>query len=1005
MKILGLDLGTNSIGWAVVDTTENKILDSGVRIFPAGLEPDTIGQGDGEKSKNATRREKRQIRRQYFRKRLRKIKLLELLIDQEMCPLSIKELNTWKNWDRTKKNEGRSFPKTEEFIAWLTLNPYKLRDKAINEQLTLFELGRIFYHLIHRRGFLSSRKGKEESTIFTKGKPEENILPINETKERIKGTTLGAYLNSISYKEKEPFKAITDDSGREIRVRGRYTIREMYIAEFEQIWTKQSEYYNLNDIIVASMKSRVIHGRLTNCRNQRRINHLRQKFGIENIKITKGDKENQNKIISFSNVSLKEKLGGIISATANEEGDTIYDHKSKESILFWQRPLRSQKQLIANCRFENELPVIKNNGEFLLDETGKKIKRSKKPCPLSHPDFELFRAYQFINNIKYGKNFGLSEFQRQKVLELINSYDTGFDFKKIPQELNLTYEKFNYDDDFKVIGNTTIKKLKTLFTKDIWEEKYDEIWHCFQFFDDNAKLFLKLQRDYGFTGDFEKIEKIKLKEGYSNVSLKAIRNILPFLSRGYKYDRAVFLGGVKNAFGRRWDYFQDYHDQIENEAIEILKEDNKEGEAIIKLKEKLSAPLFGFGFAKDDPRFSQLYHHSQEVEKSDQLLDEIPKIENLRNPIVQQALNETRRLVNLLIKNYKDKYGVEFHFDRINVEMGRELRNSKMERQEMTHKINENEKKNEEARERLAEFGLKPSRDNIQKYLMYKEISDRASGPVVCPYTGKIINISNLLGSENAVQIEHIIPFSISLDDSFGNKTLCESNFNGLKGEKTPYQFYCENHDPVLWGIAKFPNSDDGWQAISERAFRILPYTKAKRFTSKKTFEKIDFIERQLNDTRYIAKKAKDILSTVSHDVRVMPGQLTAELRHLWGLNSVLQPVKTIEAKGIEIKDDESIPCYLITDEFGNTISVKRKKNFRPTTDSDEILLSGQIKCQKFESKQFHIIFDAADIEDGWYWAKLKVSNTLKLLPMYVDKPLVDDDHIVFKGYVAKGYF
>ena len=76
-KILGLDLGTNSIGWAVVDTTENKILDTGVRIFPEGVEPKTIGQGDKEQSKNATRRDKRQMRRQFYRKRLRKIKLLK----------------------------------------------------------------------------------------------------------------------------------------------------------------------------------------------------------------------------------------------------------------------------------------------------------------------------------------------------------------------------------------------------------------------------------------------------------------------------------------------------------------------------------------------------------------------------------------------------------------------------------------------------------------------------------------------------------------------------------------------------------------------------------------------------------------------------------------------------------------------------------------------------------------------------------------------------------------
>ncbi len=1005
MKILGLDLGTNSIGWAVVEKSQNLILDAGVRIFPAGIEPDTIGQGESEKSRNATRREKRQIRRQYFRKRLRKIKLLELLIDQGMCPLSLEELNKWKNWDKTKKNEGRSFPNSNEFLNWIRMNPYSMRERALQEQISLHELGRIFYHFIHRRGFLSSRKSKEDSTIFTKGKPEENILSINETKENIKGTTLGAYLHSISYKEKEPFKLATNDSGNEIRVRGRYTLREMYIEEFERIWKKQAEYYNLDDCIIDSRKSRTFYGSLTNSRNQQKLKNLQQRYGIENIKIVEGNKDNQKRVITFSKIKLKEKLGGYIVSTADENGELVVEHKSKESILFWQRPLRIQKHLIANCRFENELPVITSKGDYLVNNKGDVVRRSKSPCPLSHPDFELFRAYQFINNIKYGKNVKLTEIQRQKVLDLINSQDSGFEFKKIPQELNLTYEKFNYEDDFKVVGNYTVKKLKGLFSDEVWNSKYDEIWHCFYFFEDSDKLFLKLKQDFGYSGDQEKIAKIKLKEGYSNVSLKAIRNILPFLNKGYQYDRAVILGGVRNAFGKRWDYFKEDHYQIERKIVDVLNEDNKEGEAIEKIKDMLSAPIIGFGFAKEDLRFTQLYHHSQEVEKSDNLLSALPEIENLRNPIVQQALNETRRLVNLLIEKYKEKYGSDFHFDRINVEMGRELRNSKTERQEMSIKIRENESKNDEARQRLAEFGLKPNRDNVQKYLLFKEIESRASGPVICPYTGKIVSIKNLLGSENNIQIEHIIPYSVSLDDSFANKTICESKFNGLKGEKTPYQFYCEKPDSELWGIAKFSNPDDGWDAITERAFRILPYSKAKRFTSKKPFEKMDFIERQLNDTRYIAKKAKDILSSVSKDVRVMPGQLTAELRHLWGLNNVLQPAKTIEVREIEIIENDSVPVYLTVDEFGNTISFKRKQNARPATSSDEILLSGQVKGQKFEIKKFNLNFDAADIQDGWYWAKIKVSDSLRIRPIYTDKPLADEDHIVFKGYVAKGLF
>jgi CRISPR-associated endonuclease Csn1 len=1005
MKILGLDLGTNSIGWAVVDNEDTKILDTGVRIFPEGVEAKTLGLGEKEQSNNATRRDKRQMRRQFYRKRLRKIKLLELLIDQQMCPLDKEELGKWKNWDKTKKTDGRIFPNSSDFVGWLRMNPYNLREKSLDEKITLYELGRILYHLIQRRGFLSDRKSKEDSTIYTKGKPDENILPIIETKEKIKDGTLGKYLSSISLKEGVPYKAITDDSGKEIRVRGRYTVRDMYVAEFEQIWATQSAYYDLNERIVKVKKIREFKGSLNGKRNSARIAYLKEKFGSDNVEIIASGKNGFSIIATCAKISLKELLGGEINTICDENGDKILQFKSKESILFWQRPLRSQKSLIANCRFENNIPVIKSDGEYLTNHKGEIQKRSKKPCPISHPEFELFRAYQFVNNIKYGKNINLIDSQRHTVLKLINRNDANFDFKKIPQELNLSYEKFNYEDDLKVAGNPTIKKIKPLFDPYVWDKHYEEIWHCFYFYDDNEMLFDKLKKDFGLAGDISKIKNIKIKEGYSNVSLKAIRNILPFLEKGFQYDRAVILGGVKNAFGKNWEYFKESHHKIESEIIKILNADNKEGEAIEKIKDHLSNPSFTYGFSQNDPRFSNLYHHSQQVNKSEDLEDYIPELENLRNPIVQQALHETRRLVNDLIDNYRMRFDQDFHFDRINIEMGRDLRNSKAQRQEMSLRIRENENKNDEARERLAEYGLQPSRENLQKYLMFKEIEDRANGPAMCPYTGKIIKLTDLLGRDNAIQIEHIVPYSISLDDSFGNKTLCEANFNREKGEKTPFQFYKENPDPSLWGINKYKNVEDGWTEISERAFRILPYNKAKRFTSRIEFKESDFIERQLNDSRYIAKKAVELISHVCKDVRVMPGQLTAELRHLWGLNNILQPVQEIEFKDLDLDEDTNLPVYLVLDETGRIISFQRKQNKKPVTGKNEILVSGFVDKERFNSKQFSIEIDTSELPDGKYWVKLKIHDTLKIFPKYVAKPLVSDNQIILKGIVAKGIF
>lgn len=996
-KILGLDLGTNSIGWAVVNAEiengkvkeYNGIDDSGVRIFPEGV----VEKGTSKEiSKNATRTEKRQTRRQFYRKRRRKIKLLQVLIDQNMCPLTHEELDVWKKWDSVKKVEGRKFPSTEKFKAWLSLNPYELRAKGVKEELSLEEFGRVLYHLVQRRGFLSGRKVKEDGTIFSKGKPDENILPIYATQEKIKDSTLGAYLYSILPQENKPYTTIKDENGVEIRVRGRYTVRDMYVWEFEKIWQCQNKYRNFNEVLVNYSKSRKLRGNISSSKNQKKLEKLKQKYGEQNVHIKK------DTLVSYEKIPLKDLLVGNIWFEDNENGEKTLKFKSSESSLFWQRPLRSQKQYLSDCRFENNMPVIKKNGQFLMNPKGEVQTNGKKPCPISHPDFELFRAYQFINNISYGKNNRLTQEQKELVLDLINANENNFDFSKIPQKLKLTYEKFNYDDKHKVPGNYTHKKVKPLFSKEIWEKHYNEIWHCFHFYDDSDMLLEKLKKNYDFSGSIEDVKKIVLKDDYSNVSLKAIRNILPYLEKGYMYDRAVILGGVKNAFASRWDRFltiENFEQNLERDIIAILKEKNKEGEAINKIKKYVIENQYGF--VENDPFFSRLYHHSHEIEAKE-IQEKVPLLENLRNPIVQQALHETRRLVNTLIKKYSEQNGVTFRFDKIHIEMGRDLRQNKSQRLDATFRNNRNNAKNNEARERLAEYGLRPSRENIQKYLLYKEIEERA-GTVQCPYTGKTISVSSLLGSNNAIQIEHIIPYSVSLDDGFANKTLCETHFNKLKSEKTPYQFYQENSDSKLWGASS-------WDEVKDRAFKILPYAKAKRFVSEKDFESNDFIERQLNDSRYIAKKAVELLSAVCEDVRAFPGQVTSELRHLWGVNNVLSPIKNLSKAHFDVDEERRVPYYVIVNNETNEIlSIQRKLNEKPKTKPQEILLPVYINKGKIESQKYSFSNEVAHLEDGKYWAHVVVENTVSFIPKYISKPIVDENAIILKGLVEKGSF
>ncbi|HRY31733.1 MAG TPA: HNH endonuclease domain-containing protein [Bacteroidales bacterium] len=983
-KILGLDLGTNSIGWAVVDKEGQSIIDCGVRIFPEGLVKDTIGQGDKEVSNNAARREHRQARRQHYRKRLRKVKLLQVLIDLQMCPLTIEELKVWKNWNSKMKSEGFKFPDSQPFRDWLKMNPYELRTRAVNGLITRMELGRIFFHFIQRRGFLSSRKGSDDGAIY-KGK--DKMTGITATQKLVGNETLGVVLNKMMQVPGKSYERKLDQEGKEIRIRSRYTLREMYIREFEEIWNRQASSLGLHNSEIVVFKKRYFEGLAESGQNKKRYRKLLDKYGRDNVTVRKGFFE----VRTF--LSLKEYFAGNIIITSSD-----IRFNSSESLLFWQRPLRSQKGLLAKCSFEGR--------KFYDQYHGKWIQTGPTPCPLSHPDYELYRAYQFINNIRYGKSgLTLNESYRLQVLKLINENDKNFDFEKIPKTLKLTYEQFNYDSSHKVPGNITHKRLMQFFSEELWQRRREEIWHDFYFYQDKDLLTEKLMKSYGLEeSKARKASEVKLTEGYGSVSLKAVRNILPFLKQGYVFSTAVILGGVKNAFGSRWEYFHNSHDEIIKKTVYLIeKEEHKEYELIKKIKEMLGNPDNQYGFTQDDKAFRKLYHHSQDIEKK-VLNTKISDLENLRNPIVQKGLFEMRRLVNALLEKYRgdDAFGKDFRFDRIQVELARDLKSSKSIRQDMLFKIMKNEKENDEAREKVIEFGLKPSRENITKYRLFREIEAR-HGTAVCPYTLRTISVKDLLGRDNLFQIEHIIPYSISLDDGFANKTLCESNFNREKGEKTPYEFYLVNNDPKLWKA-------NSWEEIEQRTFAILPYNKARRFNARKKFASEGFIERQLNDTRYISKKATEILSEICDDVRVLPGQLTAELRRLWGLNNVVQEITPLNLEGIRVYANESVPHYVILDENQKPVSAHAMINLRPDTIADQILLAGKVNDKgEFEAGSswknlgFHCRVD--HLSPGRYWAKIRVAEPLEFNRVFTVKPDQGPDEIIYKGKVERGIF
>ncbi len=264
-----------------------------------------------------------------------------------------------------------------------------------------------------------------------------------------------------------------------------------------------------------------------------------------------------------------------------------------------------------------------------------------------------------------------------------------------------------------------------------------------------------------------------------------------------------------------------------------------------------------------------------------QPLDAVPPVfevlSEIRNPAVIRPLTELRKTINELIR----KFGKP---DKIHIELARDLKRSKKDRQELTKFMRENEKKREKACEELRGHGLShPRAYDIEKYLLWQECAE------ICPYSGQSISFDALFGSHPLFDIEHIVPASRSFDNSFDNKTLCLREYNARKRNKTPWEAFGRNPDE--------------WEPMVERIKKFGNRSKLRRFLLQETdtaelLEK--FTTNQLNDTRYASRLAAKYLGTLYGGVndgdgtrRIIPcaGGVTAQLRKIWKLDGILSPI------------------------------------------------------------------------------------------------------------------
>ena len=876
-KILGLDLGVSSIGWALVNEAENKdekssIIRLGVRVNP--LTVDEKGNFETGKSitTNADRTLKRSMRRNLQRYKLRRAALID----------SLKSYG-WIKEDSILVESGKD----------TTFQTLRLRAKAAEEEISLEELARVFLIINKKRGYKSSRKlNKDEN-------PDEGSAIDDMETARIlnqEGITPGEYSYRLLC------------NGKEDKNLPKFYKSDLE-NEFEHIWEFQKRFYP--DIMTDTLKEN-LRGK-----NEKQTWAICEKpFSIAGIKRTTKGKELIKENYLWRSQALKEQLNleqlavvlqkvnaqlknsdsylGKISDRSKElyfrhrtvgqyqleqllenphcslknqvfyrqdymeEFDRIWETQSRfhpemtpdkkkiirDIIIFYQRPLKSQKSLISYCEFE----------------------KGRKVCPKSSPVFQEFKIWQMLNNLKVdGEYLDLEykqllfrelsirkELSKADTLKLLFGKPKGHEMNFRKLEGNWTqatlfqaYSKIlslsGHDEiDFSKSADEIIDKTAAVFSalgistdilafdssksgKEMENEPLYRLWHLmYSYTEDNSKtgynsLVSKLHEEFGFTPEYGKIlASVTFEDDYGSLSTKAICRILPFMKNGMEYSAACTEAGYR-------------HSQRSLTKDEI---ENKE------YKDRL---------------------------------DILPK-NSLRNPVVEKILNQMINVINGVI----DTYGKP---DEIRIELARELKKNAAERQKAIDAINKSTKENKEIEEILKrDFGMAHvSRNSIIRYKLYMELKDNGFKTL---YSNTYIPREDLFSKR--FDIEHIIPQSRLFDDSFANKTLESKDINITKGDMTAIDFIADKYGQE--GVERYKSTVDmlfGKGAISKTKYHNLLRTQNDIPEN--------FIQRDLRDTQYISRKALEILGDIVKSVVATSGEITARLREDWGLVDVMK--------------------------------------------------------------------------------------------------------------------
>ena len=531
----------------------------------------------------------------------------------------------------------------------------------------------------------------------------------------------------------------------------------------------------------------------------------------------------------------------------------------RDEVIFMQRPLKSCKHLVSLCEFEKQEKVMRvqqDDGKGGRQLVERKVKFGPKVAPKSSPLFQLCRIYEAVNNIRLTRPDGsprdITPEERAKIVaHLQSSASLSFAaLKKLLKEKALIADQLTTKSGLK--GNSTRVALAAAL------QSYPQYHHLLDMELETRMMTVQLTDEE--TGEVTEREGAVVTDSYVRQPLYRLWHILYSIEERDAMRRALITQlGMKEE-----DLDGGLLDQLYR--LDFVKPGygNKSAKFICKLLPQLQQ---GLGYSEACAAVGYRHSNSPTSEEITErtLLEKIPLLQRneLRQPLVEKILNQMINLVNAL----KAEYGV----DEVRVELARELKMSREERERMTRQNGQRKEANDKVAERIRQCGLYPTKPRIQKYMLWEEAGK------VCLYCGRSIEEEQCLNGDD-MEVEHIIPKSVLYDDSYGNKTCACHECNQTKGNRTALEYI----------RAKGREAEYMKRINDLLKEKKISYSKHQRLRWLKEDIPSDFLERQLRLTQYISRQAMAILQQGIRRVSASEGGVTARLRSLWGYGKIL---------------------------------------------------------------------------------------------------------------------